>query len=62
MSGAATAGQVDSHLHGSGSADLADHPVPSGREEAWRFTPLRRLRGLDVDAPFQGVIGEDPTR
>jgi Fe-S cluster assembly protein SufD len=28
------------------SFDLADHPVPSGREEDWRFTPLRRLRGL----------------
>jgi Fe-S cluster assembly protein SufD len=28
------------------SVDLADHPVPQGREEAWRFTPLRRLRGL----------------
>ena len=51
--------QPDSHLHGSGSADLADHPVPSGREENWRFTPLRRLRGLEVDAPFQGVIGGD---
>ncbi len=33
--------------------------MPSGREENWRFTPLRRLRGLEVDAPFQGVIGED---
>jgi Fe-S cluster assembly protein SufD len=28
------------------SFDLADHPVPGGREEEWRFTPLRRLRGL----------------
>jgi Fe-S cluster assembly protein SufD len=28
------------------SFDLADHPVPQGREEEWRFTPLRRLRGL----------------
>ncbi len=26
--------------------------VPTGREEAWRFTPLRRLRGLHGDAPF----------
>jgi Fe-S cluster assembly protein SufD len=25
---------------------LADHPVPTGREEEWRFTPLKRLRGL----------------
>jgi len=57
--GGRTAAKRDAHLHSSGSADLADHPVPSGREENWRFTPLRRLRGLEVDAPFQGVIGED---
>src|ERR1019366_4159294 len=24
-------------------------PVPTGREEEWRFTPLRRLRGLQTD-------------
>jgi len=24
----------------------AEFPVPTGREEEWRFTPLRRLRGL----------------
>src|SRR4051794_4384894 len=44
---------------------MTDFPVPTGREEAWRFTPTRRLRGLfdplpnggdgkivvDVDAP-----------
>jgi Fe-S cluster assembly protein SufD len=28
------------------SYDVADFPVPSGREEEWRFTPTRRLRGL----------------
>lgn len=28
------------------SRAVADHPVPSGREEEWRFTPLSRLRGL----------------
>ncbi|MCK9926814.1 Fe-S cluster assembly protein SufD [Frankia sp. Mgl5] len=28
------------------SRDPEDHAVPGGREEAWRFTPLRRLRGL----------------
>jgi Fe-S cluster assembly protein SufD len=32
-----------SHLHPAGSFALADHPVPSGKEEIWRFTPLRRL-------------------
>ena len=57
--GGRTAAKPDSHLHGAGSAVLADHPVPSGREENWRFTPMRRLRGLEADAPFQGVIGED---
>ncbi len=25
---------------------LADHAIPHGREEEWRFTPLARLRGL----------------
>ena len=39
-------GKVTSHLHPAGSFDLADHPVPRGIEEIWRFTPLRRLKGL----------------
>jgi Fe-S cluster assembly protein SufD len=38
--------KVASRLHPPGSFDLADHPVPTGREEAWRFTPIKRLRGL----------------
>lgn len=37
---------VASHLHPRPSYDLADHQVPKGREEIWRFTPLKRLRGL----------------
>ena len=37
---------VASHLHPVASFDLADHPVPNGREEVWRFTPLKRMRGL----------------
>lgn len=28
------------------SRDAASHPLPTGREEAWRFTPLNRLGGL----------------
>ncbi|MFG2001241.1 Fe-S cluster assembly protein SufD [Spirillospora sp. NPDC048911] len=32
--------------HEKASYDVADFEVPSGREEEWRFTPLRRLRGL----------------
>jgi Fe-S cluster assembly protein SufD len=35
-----------SRLHGRESYDVADFPVPNGREEEWRFTPLRRLHGL----------------
>ncbi len=45
---------IESHLHPIGSADVGDHPVPTGREEIWRFTPLRRLRGLHEDAPLTG--------
>lgn len=44
--------KVESHLHPEGSFDLADHPVPTGMEEIWRFTPLKRLHGLHADAPF----------
>ncbi|MDT0306733.1 Fe-S cluster assembly protein SufD [Streptomyces sp. DSM 44917] len=60
------------------SFDVADFPVPHGREEEWRFTPLERLRGLhdgtatadgsvkvEVDAP-EGVtvrtVGRDDPR
>jgi Fe-S cluster assembly protein SufD len=45
--------QVASHLHPVGSFDLADHAVPTGREEVWRFTPLKRLKGLH-DGKFAG--------
>jgi Fe-S cluster assembly protein SufD len=38
-------------LHEHRSYDPADFPVPGGREEQWRFTPLRRLRGLHTDSP-----------
>jgi len=42
---------VESHLNPPPSYDLADHPVPTGREEVWRFTPLKRLLGvLDGEA------------
>ncbi|MEH3033661.1 MAG: Fe-S cluster assembly protein SufD [Aeromicrobium erythreum] len=37
---------VESHLHPEPSYDLEAHPVPNGLEEIWRFTPLKRLRGL----------------
>ena len=44
--------RVDSHLHPQGSFEVTDHEVPTGREEIWRFTPLKRLRGLHADAVF----------
>ncbi|WP_407675137.1 Fe-S cluster assembly protein SufD [Phaeacidiphilus oryzae] len=37
---------VDARLQAVESYDVADFPVPSGREENWRFTPLHRLKGL----------------
>ena len=37
-------------LHDRQSYDPADFSVPEGREEEWRFTPLRRLRGLHSDS------------
>ena len=49
LSGAVETAPV-SDLHALGSTDPADFPVPGGREEEWRFTPLRRLRGLHSDA------------
>jgi Fe-S cluster assembly protein SufD len=45
---------VASHLHPPGSFDPADHPVPNGREEVWRFTPIKRLRELHADRPLDG--------
>ncbi|WP_328994637.1 Fe-S cluster assembly protein SufD [Kribbella sp. NBC_01245] len=50
------------HSHGAGSEvplqtrservtsyDVADFPVPHGREEEWRFTPVKALKGLFAD-------------
>jgi Fe-S cluster assembly protein SufD len=49
-----TTEQVASHLHPAGSFEVADHPRPTGREEVWRFTPLKRLQSL-----FEAVPTED---
>ncbi len=50
---------VESHLHPVPSYDLADHPVPTGREEVWRFTPIKRLRGLLDGTPSDGHLKWD---
>lgn len=40
------------------SFDVNAFEVPAGRDEIWRFTPLRRLRGLhDGSAPASGRAG-----
>src|SRR6266545_298944 len=39
------------------SFDVADFPALTGREEEWRFTPLRRLRGL---ATADGSVSAGP--
>ncbi len=46
VAGAVESAPVVSHLNPPPSYDLADHPAPTGREEIWRFTPLKRLRGI----------------
>ena len=55
---AAAVETVASHLHPVASYDLADHPRPTGLEEVWRFTPLKRLRGLlDADGDRRRAAG-----
>lgn len=61
------AGGNRSHSHGGGvvpiqtrserpsSYDVADFEVPHGREEEWRFTPVKQLKSLFTDEP-----GETP--
>ena len=45
-SGADAVESLASHLHPKVSWDLGDHPMPTGREEVWRFTPVRKLKAL----------------
>jgi Fe-S cluster assembly protein SufD len=56
-SGAGGGAHGGSKLHDFASYDPADFDVPTGREEEWRFTPLKRLRGLhDGTAVADGKI------
>jgi Fe-S cluster assembly protein SufD len=50
LRGAVESAAPVSRLHSHQSFALDDFAVPTGREEEWRFTPLRRLRGLHSDA------------
>jgi len=61
LQGAVESAAPVSRLHEHQSFSLDDFPVPTGREEEWRFTPLRRLRGLH-NAPAGGgkvTVGGD---
>jgi len=49
LQGAVESAAPVSRLHLHQSYSVSDFPVPTGREEEWRFTPLRRLRGLHTD-------------
>ena len=57
--GAIQVGQPrDARVSAPASYDVADFPVPLGREEEWRFTPLERLRGLHDGTAAAGTTGE----
>jgi Fe-S cluster assembly protein SufD len=58
VSGAVEASPVVS-VHSFASADPDAFEVPGGREEEWRFTPLRRLRGLHKDVPLAAAGTSD---
>jgi Fe-S cluster assembly protein SufD len=65
LQGAVESAAPVSRLHERQSFEVADFPVPSGREEEWRFTPLRRLRGLHseevrADGKISVAVDADP--
>jgi Fe-S cluster assembly protein SufD len=41
------------------SYDVADFAVPNGREEEWRFTPVKALKALFADEPGTGTVKVD---
>ena len=53
------------YLHAAGSFDLDFFEVPRGMEESWRFTPLKRLKGLHdgtfaPDGKLVATVDSDP--
>lgn len=48
--------EVQSHLHPKPSWEVEDHPTPKGREEVWRFSPVKLLGSLFEDAPSDGQL------
>jgi Fe-S cluster assembly protein SufD len=56
LQGAVESAAPVSRLHEHQSFSLDDFPVPTGREEEWRFTPLRKLRGLHSSPVAGGKV------
>jgi hypothetical protein len=55
LQGAVESSAPVSRLHEHRSFQLADFPAPTGREEQWRFTPLRRgCGGVQASAGHEG--------
>lgn len=61
LQGAVESAAPVSRLHEKRSFDPADFGAPSGREEEWRFTPLRRLRGLHQSPSGDGSVRVEVT-
>ncbi|MFD8481883.1 Fe-S cluster assembly protein SufD [Kitasatospora sp. NPDC059673] len=49
---------IDARVAVKPSYDVNDFPVPTGREEDWRFTPMHRLAGLHDGTAVDAVRGE----
>jgi Fe-S cluster assembly protein SufD len=54
--GRAVSQPTDARIERHKSFDPADFPVLTGREEDWRFTPLKRLRGLHESPAADGKV------
>lgn len=52
--GGKTGNHGGSAFHAFSSFDVDAHPVPHGREEQWRFTPMLRLRDAHDSAALDG--------
>lgn len=48
--------RIESHLHPEPSYDLNDHTMPTGLEEIWRFTPLKRFTALLEEGGKTGYL------
>ncbi len=47
---------IESHLHPEPSYDLGMHPMPTGREEIWRFTPIKAFKALLSEGEVLGEL------